>query len=377
MIDADNTFALLGVMMVVVTLAIFAERTRIGSMLSATLMIMGGTIALSNSGIIPYSAPLYSLVSSVLVPLAIPLLLLRADLKRVFTETGPMLIAFLLATAVTVVGAFVGAALLDLGDSEAAITGVLAASYIGGSLNFVSTAKAVGFDSSELYVAALSADTLGALVFLMLLMLLPAIGFVRRAMPSPFIGGSGQVGTAADAPIDSSGPLTFHGLALGLAISAVICGVSKALVTVFDANHLFILVITVLTLLVANFARPLVKPVSGEFEVGTLFMYLFFGAIAAGANIGEVIAVALPMLIFIIVMLGVHMVLLVFFGSLMKLDLAEVMIASNACILGPATAAGMAAGRGWRPLITPGMLVGVLGYAIGTFIGIAITNVLA
>jgi len=59
----------------------------------------------------------------------------------------------------------------------------------------------------------------------------------------------------------------------------------------------------------------------------------------------------------------------------LKLDLAEVMVASNACILGPATAAALAASKGWRPLITPGMLVGLLGYAFGTFIGVALTAV--
>jgi uncharacterized membrane protein len=60
----------------------------------------------------------------------------------------------------------------------------------------------------------------------------------------------------------------------------------------------------------------------------------------------------------------------------MKLDLAEVMIASNACILGPATAAALAASKGWRPLVTPGILVGLFGYAIATFIGVALTNLL-
>jgi uncharacterized membrane protein len=60
----------------------------------------------------------------------------------------------------------------------------------------------------------------------------------------------------------------------------------------------------------------------------------------------------------------------------MKLDLAEVMIASNACILGPAPAAALAASKGWQPLVAPGILVGLLGYAIATFIGVALTEVL-
>ena len=53
------------------------------------------------------------------------------------------------------------------------------------------------------------------------------------------------------------------------------------------------------------------------------------------------------------------------------------MTASNACILGPATAAGLAGTKGWKTLVTPGILVGILGYAIGNFIGVGLANWLA
>jgi uncharacterized membrane protein len=105
-------------------------------------------------------------------------------------------------------------------------------------------------------------------------------------------------------------------------------------------------------------------------------MYVFFVVIGAGANIADVLGTALPILMFIVVMVVVHLCLLVMIGKLMKLDLAEIMIASNACILGPATAAALAASRGWQPLIAPGILVGMFGYAIATFIGVALTAML-
>jgi uncharacterized membrane protein len=128
---------------------------------------------------------------------------------------------------------------------------------------------------------------------------------------------------------------------------------------------------------VANFAKPVLQYVSSEFEVGTLFMYVFFVAIGAGANLADVLGAALPILLFIVVMVVVHLLLLVIAGKLLKLDLAEVMIASNACILGPAPAAALAASKGWQPLIAPGILVGMFGYAIATFIGIALAALLA
>jgi uncharacterized membrane protein len=115
---------------------------------------------------------------------------------------------------------------------------------------------------------------------------------------------------------------------------------------------------------------------SNDFELGTFFMYIFFVCIGAGANLADVLGAALPIVFFIVVMVIVHLCLLVVIGKFLKLDLAEVLIASNACILGPAPAAALAASKGWHSLVAPGILVGMFGYAIATFIGVAITTVL-
>ena len=106
-------------------------------------------------------------------------------------------------------------------------------------------------------------------------------------------------------------------------------------------------------------------------------MYVFFATIGFGADLGAMVDVALPMVAFLVILVLVHIILLVWLGARFKFSLAEMMIASSACILGPAAAAALAASKGWRHLVTPGMLVGVLGYAIATFIGITITAILS
>jgi len=312
------------------------------------------------------------------VPMAIPMLLMRADLRTIVVESGPMLIAFLLAAGATVVGAIISAQLIDMGPLHAEIVGTITSSYIGGSLNFVATAEAVGVKDSSVYVASLSADAVGAVIFLLLLMLLPTIGFIRRAMPSKFIDqdlGTAQVEVGASA-ISESKPLRLAEAANGLALSLVVCAIGAGLASFLDADAFFILIVTALALLVANFAKPVVRHIESEFQIGTLFMYIFFAVIGAGANLGEVLGAALPIIVFIVVMVLIHLCLLVLIGKFLKLDLAEVLIASNACILGPAPAAALAASKGWQPLVAPGILVGMFGYAIATFIGVAITAVL-
>ncbi|MDH5582818.1 MAG: DUF819 family protein, partial [Gammaproteobacteria bacterium] len=187
LIDADRLFALSAVIMVIVAFGFWAERRPWGQRVGGPLILLGIAMACSNLGVIPYSAPVYDTVASVLVPMAIPLLLLRANFRTIFVESGPMLIAFLLAAAATVAGAFAGAALVNMGPLEAEIVGTITSSYIGGSLNFVATAEAVGIRDSSIYVASLSADAVGAVIFLLLLMSMPASGFLRKRLPSKFI----------------------------------------------------------------------------------------------------------------------------------------------------------------------------------------------
>lgn len=380
LIGADETFALSAVIVTIVALGMWAERRRWGQRLGGPLLLLAVAMSLANLGVIPHSAPLYDSVAGYLVPVAIPLLLLRADFRTIFSESGPMFVAFLAAAAATVIGALVGVTLVDMGPLEPQIAGTVTSSYIGGSINFVATAEAVGIKDSSIYVAGLSADAVGAVFFLFALMLMPALRIVRQAMPSKYFDGAAGAGAQpqeSGGTADPGPPFDLPRAANGLAISLVICAISVWLTELLEFESATILAVTALALLVANFARPLVRLVASEFEIGTLFMYMFFVCIGAGANLGDVAGAALPILVFIVIMVTVHLVLMVIAGKLLKLDLAEVMIASNACILGPATAAALAAGKGWQPLIAPGILVGIFGYAIATFIGVALSALLS
>ena len=378
LISADQTFALSAVIMLTVAFGLWAESRPWGQKVGGPLLLLAIAMALANAGVIPHAAPVYDQIGGLLVPMAIPLLIMRADFRTIFSESGPMFVTFLVATGATFAGALVGAWLIDLGPLEAQIAGTVTSSYIGGSLNFVATAEAVGIRDSSIYVAGLSADAVGAVFFLAALMLMPAIRLVRESLPSKFIGNAAHPGQAAEesAAQAPAMPFNLRQAANGLAVSLTVCAASAALTTLLHLDSLFILVVTALSVLVANFAKPIVRQVSSEFELGTLLMYVFFVAIGAGADLGEVLGSAFPILVFILVMVAVHLLLMVTVGRLLKLDLAEVMIASNACILGPAPAAALAASKGWRPLVTPGILVGLFGDAIATFIGVGLTALL-
>ena len=378
LISPNETLQIAGILTGLAAFGFWVETTAIGRKASGVLIILCLGVLLSNIQIIPHSADAYGVVGSMLVPLAIPMLLFRADLNQVFAEVGPMLKAFIASALVIAVSIIVLTLAFDFGEYESKVAGTLAGSYIGGSLNFVATAQAVQLDDPNHYVAALTADTIGAVLFLILLMVMPALAFVRRLMPSRYYSEAGvNLGTeAGQQETASAKPFDIAGLAAAMATSFIICALADLISAKLGQESYSILIITILALLVANFMKPLVKRFNSEFEVGTFFMYMFFVTIGAGADVATIAGVALPYVLLICLAVAMFFVLILVVGRVLRLDLAELMVAANACILGPATAAALAAGQGWKDLVTPGMLTGILGYSVGTFIGVAVTKLL-
>ena len=104
----------------------------------------------------------------------------------------------------------------------------------------------------------------------------------------------------------------------------------------------------------------------GGYEIGIALSFVFFAMIAAGADVVSLLQLAPVLMLLIGILLVVHAIVLFGLGSLLRLSLPELITASNAAILGATTAPALAAAKGWKDLVTPGVLVGVLGYAIGT-----------
>jgi uncharacterized membrane protein len=112
---------------------------------------------------------------------------------------------------------------------------------------------------------------------------------------------------------------------------------------------------------------------------------LLFASIGTSANLGEALVQGPACLLFSLLALAIH-ILIVFSGSLhakkifhLPLVFEDVLVASNAAIGGPATAAAFAGrmkGPRQRGLTMAGTVWGVVGYAVGTTIGVSIFRIL-
>jgi uncharacterized membrane protein len=372
LIPADNIFALGAVLFGVAWLAFWIDTHPIGKKTSGVIWALGVSMLLSNTGIIPFSSPAYDFVGGSLVPLAIPLLLLKGDLRRIFRESGGVMISFCIASSATVAAAVIGFYLIDLGEMGPRVAGVYTGGWIGGAVNFLAVSQAVEMPPQEFSVA-ISASSVVSITALMILIALPSIKLVTRFIPT-------TVGTATQEGIESGEKeapnLRLTHITGALALSFAICALADVVAQYLNMTQYSILFITVITIAVANTFPTAMDKLEGEFDIGMMLMYLFFVAVGAGTDAISFIASAFHLFIYGMLIILIHLALVLLGAKLLKIDLAEAIVASAAALVGPAVTAAIATSKGWNHLVTPGIMCGIFGYVIATFIGVTVTAML-
>lgn len=375
LIPADNTFAVWAVLFAGAAFAAWAEHTRWGHRLSGVLIAILLAMLLSNLRLIPQASPTYDTVFRYLIPIAIPLLLFDANLRRILRETGAMLLAFVIGAVGVVAGAWIGVRLIPLGPDGPALAGIFASTYIGGSLNFMAVAQANQYTDGAQLSASVAADALVTALYLIVLMALPSIAFLRKRIPSLTIDRAEAEATVTGEPAQvRTVSLDLFGVAAALALAFAISALGYWLADLAGLPGFGILFISALALVPGNLYPDLSRHLTGHYQVGMLVIYVFLFVIGASADVWAMVGSALPITLFAIVIVAVHLVVILGVGGLLRLDLAELIIASNACVGGSSSAGPIAAARGWKDLVTPGILCGALGNAVGTFIGVGVTR---
>ena len=337
-------------------------------------------LVLSNTGIIPMQAPVYDLVSKWFVVAAIPLMLFQADFRRIIRETGQTFAAFLLAAGGTTLGAVAAFFLVPLGEHQAAVAGTLSAAGVGGSMNLVAVSRATGIDAAAWFPTLLAVTTIIAVLYLMFLSLLPATRWFRQSPDPEQVVGAGEKSTAAalDPAASLARPGSWHlrGMAESLTLSASICAVGLAIASALQFQGSAIIVITTLALVAANAAPGILARLRGNMELGTLLLYVFFATLGARSDLAALAGESLGLTLFCGVVVAGHALTVFGIGRLLGFSGPVIIVASNACLLGPPTAAGLAASNGWTLLMAPAILCGIFGYAIANFLGVAVAGLL-
>jgi uncharacterized membrane protein len=358
------------------------ERTKWGKEMSGALLSTLIGLALSNLGVIPSEAPhVYGVVNGYLLPLAVPLLLFAADLRRVIGDTGRLLTAFIGGAIATVVGSFAAFSLMPLhvlGADGWKVAGALTARHIGGSVNYVAVSEVLNLSPGP-RMAGLAADDVIVSIYFIILYAL-----ARRTQPDAPSSSSSTTTTSSssantsqeESHIDDRRTVTVVNGATAIAVSACICALGTHLANSIGYRGGSITVITAITVTIATLVPKMVAPLTASGEgLAAILMQLFFASVGASGNIGEVLRTAPTLFAWSAVAISVHVALVLLWERVFKFTRRETCLASNANIGGPTTAAGMAAAKGWRSSMVPALLIGIFGYATATFIGVGAAQI--
>lgn len=381
----DDAWTLFAVMAAAAAGSLALERRyRWAARVTGPVLAIAAAIALATADVIPRSSPAYDVVSDWFVPIAIPLLLFRADVRRIFRESGRTFVAFNVAALGTVAGGLV-AGLLFAGTvpHTGALAAIMTGSYTGGSVNFVAL-QSIFRPPGELASAAIVADNLVMALYFFVLLATPSIGWIRRRFP----GSRAAAANAGEGAADywAPRPIALFDLAVNLAAAIAVAALSVKLGDAARASGLspgvkavlgtpYLYLTTFALLLATLFPRTLGKRPGAE-ECGTLLLYFFFFVIGAPASVVSIVRDSPALLGLCAAMLGANYLVTLGVGKLLRLPLEDCLVACNATAGGPATAAAMAIGKGWTALVLPAVLVGVWGYAIGNYLGLLVGRLL-
>ncbi len=352
------------------------------------LLVILLTAIVANIGIIPAGSPpdnpvaVYDGIFGYVAPLAIFLLLLQVNLRDVLKAGRPLITLFLLGSFGTAAGVVLGMWLIDgptlLGENFVGMGGMFVGTYTGGGLNFNSLAIHYNIVTEGLlYGGAVAIDNIMTAIWMISCIAIPKI--VAPFWKQRTLVGSSKSTASASGAVDFDteqvtpfefGLLLFAGFTT-LWLSDVISNELAALG--FKAPS--IVIVSIIALIIAQI--PNVQKIRGAQVLGSFSVTLFLAVIGAFCDISALNSIGslgVSLLILVTIIVLVHGTILFGGAYLFKMDPEMAAVASQANIGGSPSALALARSIGRQDLVLPAVLIGSLGYAIGTFIGLGVAE---
>ena len=324
----------------------------------------------------------YGAVKNNILYAMIFVMLLRCDFRKL-GKLGPRMIAIFMGSAVTL---GIGFAVLypifhgPMGGAEKtwAATAALYASWVGGSANMAAMQDALPVDPGS-YSCALALDTVCYSLWIALLLLAVRFSGKWNKATKANTAGLDAIAAAANAEVakeknnrPSAADWIFL-IGLSLLVSAVFQWLGTALagwlksigLAMFDKGTCITVLITIFGLICAM--SPLGKLPAVE-ELSNVYLYAVVSLLASTASVVDLVSA--PMwVVYGLLILVIHVVLMFLLSKLFHWDLCMCSTASVACIGGSASAPIIATAYD-ASFAGIGVLMGVLGAAIGNFCGL-------
>ncbi len=360
-----------------VILAIWLEKEslRLKKLGAAAMVIIMGMV-LSNSGIIPGDSSAYDFLMSTGISAAIVLILLGVDLRSVKKAGPDMLKAFGIGALGSAIGSIAMALILHqaIGPETWKLSGQFTGTYIGGGMNFAALGHEFNTDS-DLFSAAIAADVIVTSMWLIACLTAPLILRKKKTNSiKPEENNTEQnTFTLEQALYKSKEPIHIIQVAALITITLGSLWFSELLSIQFSFFPK-ILWLTTLVLLMAQI--PMVKSLPGSAMLGNYLLLLFLASNGAKSVIANIVSVGPDIFYYALGTIFIHGIVIFGLGSLLRIDGGTLAVASQANVGGSSSAMALASARGYGDKILPGVAVGLIGYAVGNYLGFGVARMM-
>ena len=344
------------------------------------LYILG--VIIGNIGIKPEGmTTLQDIISSAMVPLAIPMMLFGCTFR--LKETKQQLKAMLTGLAAVVI-AIIGGYLIfgHKIDEGAKIGGMLTGVYTGGTINLAALKTMLGV-RNETYILLNSYDMLVSFLYMTFLLTI-GIKLFRKFLPfkSDTLMNNEDYGMEVqEEEGDYRALFTRDGLQDAgklLGITLLICAVSAGVALLLPQITFMVIFILMLTTL--GLACSFIKPIHNlkhSYNIGMYFIYIFCIAVASMADLTHLnLEGSLNLLGYLLFAVFGSLTIQAMFARLFKIDADTMIISSVAFINSPPFVPMMAAAMKNRRVLVTGLTLGIIGYAVGNYLGFLISELL-
>ena len=320
---------------------------------------------------------IYKDFKSNLLPAMIFLMLLQSDIRKILKLGKKILLTFFLASLSISLGFIVMFALLHHffePDAWKAF-GALSGSWMGGTGNMVAIQSALNLPDSKMgYVLLI--DSIDYAIWVMILLAL--VPFATKF--NHWTKADGTVLKTLGETLNRSKeeqPINFPSLFMLLGVALIVSVTAQQLAPYLPSTS-FLTNTTWIVIIATSFGillgmTPLSKEASAA-PLANIMLYLIVALIASRANFTELTHAPLYIIAGFMI-LAIHLLIMVIFAKLFKIDLFSLGVASLANIGGVASAP-ILAGAYNKALIPIGVLMAMMGYIVGTFMGLGIAKIL-
>ncbi len=372
----SHPYALLAIMMLTPVIFIGLEKKtgwKLFDIFPPIIWIFVSPIVMSSLDVIPNESPVYNNFKAFAVPMFIVLMLLDVDIRATVKIAFRSMGVVVLGSIGVVIGGMVAFFMLrnHLGPDAWRGFGALVGSWIGGTGNMAAVAEAVSTPPTLMGIVVL-ADTFIFILYFPLLFAAKRWGksFARFARVSE--EQSQNTYKAVNDLKQKSKEVNFRDVLalfgvgfLLIWIVEMIAAHMPVLPGIFTEKTWEILILTTSGLILAT---TRFRNVPGTSALSMALVYTYLSMIGAQADLAQAATAPYFMLAGIICMI-VHLLLVVLGARLFKIDIHMAAIASVAAIGGAASAPVVAAYHR-KELIPIAILLALVGYALGNYLGL-------